>query len=268
MNKYSVLTLFPDIVNQGLNYSIVGRAIKEGLIDLNLINIRDFAINDYGQVDDKLYGGGTGMLMMAEPILKAWLSIFKPDPEQYLAELPAELTLTEWQNYLQQVSEARTFFLSPKGQKFDQNLAAELAQEDHLVFLCGHYEGIDQRILDTLQVEELSLGDFVLTGGESAIVVMLDAITRLIPGVLPEAEAHQADSFAQGLLEEPQYTRPANWRGLEVPDILLSGHQAKIEKYRKSKSLLETFLKRSDLLENKKLSESEWLLLIDSLNNN
>ncbi|MGI6579480.1 MAG: tRNA (guanosine(37)-N1)-methyltransferase TrmD [Saccharofermentanales bacterium] len=290
MNKFSVLTLFPEIIAQGLNYSITGRAIADRLIELNLINIRDFAVNNYGQVDDKLYGGGTGMLMMPEPVLAAWLSIYQTDPQKFLVQLsestessiikqPAEeISLSDWQQKIKEVSQDRIIYLSPKGKIFNQQMAQELAQEEHLVFLCGHYEGVDQRILDVLQVEEVSLGDFVLTGGEPALVVMIDAISRLIPGVLPNKEAHQADSHSAGLLEEPQYTRPANWHGLKVPDILLSGHQANIENFRKSKSLLETYKKRPDLLQKKsaardnnvseKLSEQDWLFLIDSLKNN
>lgn len=290
MNKFSVLTLFPEIIAQGLNYSITGRAIADRLIELNLINIRDFAVNNYGQVDDKLYGGGTGMLMMPEPILSAWLSIYQTDPQKFPVQLsesaeslktqqPAEeISLSDWQQKIKEVSQDRIIYLSPKGKIFNQQMAQELAQEEHLVFLCGHYEGVDQRILDVLQVEEVSLGDFVLTGGEPALVVMIDAISRLIPGVLPNKEAHQADSHSAGLLEEPQYTRPANWHGLKVPDILLSGHQANIENFRKSKSLLETYKKRPDLLQKKsaardnnmseKLSEQDWLFLIDSLKNN
>ncbi|NLM18763.1 MAG: tRNA (guanine(37)-N(1))-methyltransferase [Clostridiaceae bacterium] len=320
MNKFSVLTLFPEIIEQGLNYSITGRAIADRLIELNLINIRDFAVNKYGQIDDKLYGGGTGMLMMPEPILAAWLSIYQKDLQQFLTQLseaikflelskhaetskysdtiesldlippskateslefvrfPKELILVAWQQKIKEVSQDRIIYLSPKGKTFNQQMAQELSQEKHLVFLCGHYEGVDQRILDVLQVEEVSLGDFVLTGGEPALVVMIDAISRLIPGVLPNMEAHQADSHSAGLLEEPQYTRPANWHGIKVPDVLLSGHQANIENYRKSKSLLETYKKRPDLLQNRptsqknnlseKLSEEDWLLLIDSLKNN
>ncbi|NLJ70156.1 MAG: tRNA (guanosine(37)-N1)-methyltransferase TrmD [Clostridiaceae bacterium] len=307
MNKFSVLTLFPEIIEQGLNYSITGRAIKECLIELNLINIRNFAMNKHGQIDDKLFGGGTGMLMMAEPILAAWLSIYEKDLQQFLTNLSesikdleviesadftedlgieslkskqlSEMMLLEiWQNKIKEVSQDRIIYLSPKGKIFNQQMAQEFSREEHLVFLCGHYEGVDQRILDVLQVEEVSLGDFVLTGGEPALVVMIDAISRLIPGVLANEEAHQADSHSAGLLEEPQYTRPANWHGLNVPEILLSGHQANIEKYRKSKSLLETYKKRPDLLQKKSaleennssenLTEEDWLLLIDSLKNN
>ncbi|HHU53546.1 MAG TPA: tRNA (guanosine(37)-N1)-methyltransferase TrmD [Clostridiaceae bacterium] len=278
MNKFSVLTLFPEIIEQGLNYSITGRAIADCLIELNLVNIRDFAINKYGQIDDKLYGGGSGMLMMPEPILAAWLSIYQTDPQEFISEFAEESNLGYWQHRIKKVSQDRIIYLSPKGKIFNQQMALEFSQEKHLVFLCGHYEGVDQRILDVLQAEEVSLGDFVLTGGEPALVVMIDAISRLIPGVLPNTEAYQSDSHSTGLLEEPQYTRPANWHGLKVPDILLSGHQENIENYRKSKSLLETYKKRPDLLQKKssaqdndlseKLSEQDWLLLIDSLKNN
>lgn len=268
MISFSVLTLFPDKIAQGLNYSIIGRAIQNNLIELNLVNIRDFAINDYGQVDDKLYGGGTGMLMMSEPILQAWLSIYKSDNKDILPDRQNELTIEDLQDERRKISHDRIIFLSPKGKTFNQKMAQELSKEENLVFLCGHYEGVDQRVLDVLQVEEISLGDFILTGGETAVTVMIDAIGRLIPGVLPNEEAHQKESHSEGLLEEAQYTRPAVWRGLEVPEILLSGHHEKIEKYRKSNSLLETFKKRPDLIQETALNEEEWLLLIDSLTNN
>lgn len=268
MHVFSILTLFPEIIYNSLNYSIIGRAVEEEIIDLRCHNIRDNAINDYGQVDDKLYGGGRGMLMMVEPIVKTWLSLYLDNPESFLKKLPDQMSLGEWHETVKSVSQDKVIYLSPKGKVFNQDMAKELSEEDHLVFLCGHYEGVDQRALDILNVQEISLGDFVLTGGEPAVVVMIDAISRMIPGVLADEEAYLLDSHASGLLEEPQYTRPSNWKGVKVPEILLSGHQMKIDCYRKTESLRETLEKRPDLLQKKRISKEEWIKLIDSRQNN
>lgn len=267
MNRFSVLSLFPEIIEQGLSHSIIGKAIEKQLLELQYVQIRDFAINQYGQVDDKYFGGGRGMLMMIEPILKSWLSLYMDEPQKFLDEFPEEMSLENWQKTIKKVSTDRTIFLSPKGKVFNQRMAEELAQEEHIVFLCGHYEGVDQRVLDILDVEEVSLGDFVLTGGEPATVVMIDAISRLVPGVLPSEDAHQNDSHSSGFLEEPQYTRPANWRGVKAPEILLSGHQAKIDEYRKNQRILETMKKRPDMLKDKNLTQEEWASLLQEISN-
>ncbi len=235
------------------------------MIELDCRDIREFAINAYGQVDDKVYGGGTGMLMLAEPILKAWLSLFVDDPQFFLKKHEGGHSKAEWQTLIRSVSQTRTIYLSPKGRVFNQSLARELAEEDELVFICGHYEGVDQRVLDVLDVEEVSLGDFVLTGGEIAVVTMIDAISRLVPGVLPNAEAYTRESHTSHYLEEPQYSRPSDWRGLKVPEVLLSGHQSKIDAFRQSQRIEETLAKRPDIMDPASLSEEDWLNFIDYL---
>ncbi|MCK9254074.1 MAG: tRNA (guanosine(37)-N1)-methyltransferase TrmD [Clostridiales bacterium] len=233
----TVLTLFPDLIEQVINESITGRARAAGLFSLKTIQIRDFAVNRYGKVDDACYGGGTGMLMMAEPVYHAWLAARAETPD-----LPV-----------------RTIHLSPRGKLFSQDMARELAASERpLVLLCGHYEGIDQRVLDEIVDDELSIGDYVLTGGELAACVVIDALLRLVPGVLPAEEAYTRESHMDGLLEYPQYTRPAVWHGQKVPDVLMSGHQAKIERWQSSQAALETLRRRPDLARKRPLDEAEW----------
>lgn len=235
----SVLTLFPELIRTVVGSSITGRAQQNDLFELETIQIRDFAVNQYGKVDDYCFGGGTGMLMMAEPVFNAWQSACKTDK-----------------------ASRRTIFLSPRGHVFDQAKAVELASYDHLIFLCGHYEGIDQRVVDEIIDEELSIGDYVLTGGELAACVVIDALLRLVPGVLPNEEAFSKESHMNGLLEYPQYTRPAKWHGQRVPDVLLSGHQARIEQWQQLQSLQQTMKLRPDLFAKIKLTEEEWRELI------
>lgn len=242
--RLTVLTLFPEMIEQAVGSSITGRALQNGVFELETIQIRDFAVNDYGKVDDYCYGGGTGMLMMAEPVWQSWQSACK---------VPAE--------------RRRTIHLSPRGQVFNQSKAAELAQIDHLILLCGHYEGIDQRVLDQIVDEELSIGDYVLTGGELAACVVIDALSRLIPGVLPNEDAFTKESHMAGLLEYPQYTRPAEWHDCKVPDVLLSGHQANIDQWQRLESLRETMIRRPDLFVQQKLSSEEWEKLIELVKN-
>lgn len=237
--RISVLTLFPEMIDQSVGSSITGRALQSGIFDLETIQIRDFAVNRYGKVDDYCFGGGTGMLMMAEPVWQAW---------QKACGFPAE--------------KRRTVYLSPKGRVFDQAKAAELAELDQLILLCGHYEGIDQRVLDEIVDEDLSIGDYVLTGGELAACVVIDALLRLIPGVLPNEAAYSRESHMEGLLEHPQYTRPASWHGVNAPDVLLSGHQAKIEHWQRLASMHETMIRRPDLFSRLHLTASEWEELI------
>jgi tRNA (guanine37-N1)-methyltransferase len=237
--RISVLTLFPEMIEQSVGSSITGRALQSGIFDLETIQIRDFAVNRYGKVDDYCFGGGTGMLMMAEPVWQAW---------EKACGFQAE--------------KRRTVYLSPKGRVFDQAKAAELAELDQLILLCGHYEGIDQRVLDEIVDEDLSIGDYVLTGGELAACVVIDALLRLIPGVLPNDEAYSRESHMDGLLEHPQYTRPASWHGVNAPDVLLSGHQAKIEHWQHLASLHETMVRRPDLFCKLQLTASEWEELI------
>ncbi len=233
--RISVLTLFPEIIQQVISSSITGRALKNGVFELETIQIRDYAVNQYGKVDDACFGGGTGMLMMAEPIYQAWQTACQHPTEKH-----------------------RTIHLSPRGQVFTQTKAVELAAEEHLILLCGHYEGIDQRVLDEIVDEELSIGDYVLTGGELAACVIIDSLLRMMPGVLPNEEAFGKESHMAGLLEHQQYTRPAEWHGKKVPEVLLSGHQANIEHWQRLESLKQTLQRRPDLFAKLQLTEAEW----------
>lgn len=225
-----VLTLFPDMFT-ALDHSIVGRAQEDARIHLEYINFRDYSTNRHGRVDDSPYGGGAGMLLTPQPVFDA------------VAALPK--------------ANRRIVAMTPTGQRFDQTVAEEWAQESELVFLCGHYEGFDQRIHDELVTDEVSLGDFVLTGGELAAMTMIDAVVRLLPDVLGKSASHEDDSFSTGLLEYPHYTRPADYNGLRVPDVLLSGNHAKIEQWRRQQALKRTQERRPDLLETAELSASD-----------
>jgi len=223
--NFHILTLFPEMIEQACSHSILKRAAAAKLVNINCTNIRDFAVNKHGQVDDSPYGGGAGMVMMAPPICDAFASIKCP--------------------------QARFVYLSPQGKVFNQSIAAELAQEKDIIMLCGHYEGVDQRILDFLQPEEISIGDYVLTGGELAALVVIDAVARLVPGVVGKDESIHNESFSgplAGLLEYPQYTRPPIFNGLGVPDVLLSGHHGHVDAWRRRQSLERTRAKRPDLL--------------------
>lgn len=245
--RFSVLTLFPELVESVARTSITGRAIKNGQIELDAIQIRDHAINAYGQVDDTLYGGGTGMLLRPEPVYAAWLQATGQSGHSEVVHHPEK---------------TRTIFLSPKGRVLDQTLVEELAACPHVILVCGHYEGIDQRVLDFIVDEEVSIGDYVLTGGEIAAAVLIDAVSRLVPGVLPDQSAHEQESHSLGRLEHPQYTRPASWQGQKVPDVLLSGHQAKIDQFQYLASLKDTMVKRPDLFNQLQLSALEYQELI------
>ena len=238
--KMTVLTLFPELITTIAQSSITGRAIKNGLIEIEAIQIRDFAVNAYGQVDDTLYGGGVGMLIRPEPVFNAWRSVINDRNPR-----------------------VRTLHMSPKGRVLNQRIVEELAGYDQLILVCGHYEGIDQRVIDEIVDEELSIGDYVLTGGELAANVLIDAVARLIPGVLPSSAAHEQESHNLGRLEQPQYTRPAVWRDKSVPDVLTSGHQAKIDRFQYLSSLQETLLKRPDLFNEIQMSAEDYRELID-----
>lgn len=237
-----VLTLFPDMFT-ALDHSIVGRAQEDARIHLEYINFRDYSTNRHGRVDDSPYGGGAGMLLTPQPVFDA------------VAALPK--------------ANRRIVAMTPTGQRFNQAVAEEWAQESELVFLCGHYEGFDQRIHDELVTDEVSLGDFVLTGGELAAMTMIDAVVRLLPDVLGKSASHEDDSFSTGLLEYPHYTRPADYNGLRVPDVLLSGNHAKIEQWRRQQALKRTLERRPDLLETAELSASDlkYLQSISGLSN-
>ena len=232
--NFHILTLFPDMVMDGLNTSITGRAIANGLLTIEAINIRDFAVNKHDRVDDYTYGGGAGMLMQAEPVYLAYKSV-----EEKCKAKP------------------RVVYLSPQGKTFSQNMAEEFAKEEELVFLCGHYEGIDERVLEEIVTDYVSIGDYVLTGGELPAMVMIDAVSRLVPGVLHNNVSAEFETFQDNLLEYPQYTRPEEWRGKKVPEILLSGHHANIEKWRREQSIIRTAKARPDLLEKAELTEKE-----------
>ena len=232
--NYHVLTLFPEMIEQGLNTSIIGRAIEKGLLTLKAPNIRDYAFNRHSKVDDYPYGGGAGMVMQAEPVYCAYEAITKEMPKK-----------------------PRVVYMTPQGRVFDQAMAEELAQEENLVFLCGHYEGIDERVLEEIVTDYVSIGDYVLTGGELPAMVMIDAISRMVPGVLSNNESAEYESFQDGLLEYPQYSRPEEWHGKKVPPILLSGHHANVEKWRHEQSLVRTKERRPDLYEAYMQKEAE-----------
>ena len=232
---FYVETLFPQQVEGFLKESITGRAIAKGIINLECLDIRNFAVNEYGKVDDTMYGGGTGMLMQCDPVYDCWKSVAdKRGKAPY------------------------TVYVSPKGSVFDQKKAIELSKKDSLLIICGHYEGIDSRVIDEICDEEISIGDFVLTGGEIAAVTMIDCISRMIPGVLPSESAFMNESHMGGTLEARQYTKPAEWHGKAVPQVLLSGNQAAIDEHNRIDSLVETWLKRPDMLDKLEISEEDW----------
>ena len=236
--NYHVLTLFPEMIEQGLHTSIIGRAMEKGLLSLDAVNIRDFSTDKHKRVDDYIYGGGAGLLMQAEPVYQAYLSV-----KEKIGKAP------------------RVIYMTPQGQVFHQKLEEELAQEEDLVFLCGHYEGIDERVLEEIVTDNVSIGDYVLTGGELPDMVMIDAISRHVPGVLNNEDSAGEDSFSNQLLEYPQYSRPEVWHDKQVPPVLLSGHHGKVDAWRREQSLLRTFQRRPELLEQADLSEQDWKFL-------
>ena len=233
--NYHVLTLFPEMIENGMNTSITGRAITKGLLSLEAINIRDFAFNQHQKVDDYPYGGGAGMLMQAEPVYLSYESI-----AERIGRKP------------------RVIFLTPQGKTFNQDMAKEFALEEDLVFLCGHYEGIDERVLEEIVTDYVSIGDYVLTGGELPAMVMMDSISRMVPGVLNNQESGETESFSGNLLEYPQYSRPEEWHGKKVPEVLLSGHHANVDKWRREQSIIRTAKWRPDLLPKADLTNKEW----------
>ena len=231
MNFY-VMTLFPEMIEQGLNTSIIGRAREKELLSIKAVNIRDYTLDKHKRVDDYPYGGGAGMLMAVEPVVRTYDAIRE--------DIREKTGNTE---------RPRVIYVTPWGKLFHQEMAREFAKEENLVFLCGHYEGIDERALEEVATDFVSIGDYVLTGGELPAMVMIDAISRLIPGVLNNKDSAEYESFAGNLLEHPQYTRPEVYNGRKVPEVLLSGHHANIEKWKKEQSLLRTQKYRPDLLE-------------------
>ena len=241
--RFHILTLFPDMVMQGLNTSIIGNAIEQNLIEINTINIRDFTKDRHKKVDDYPYGGGAGMVMQAQPIYDAWESIV--DQVGY---------------------QPRCIYLTPQGRVFEQGMAKEYAREEDLIFLCGHYEGVDERVLEEIVTDYVSIGDYVLTGGELPAMVMVDAISRMVPGVLTNEESGSTESLEGGLLEYPQYSRPASWNGKEVPEVLLSGHHANIEAWRREMSLRRTKKDRPDLFAQFQPQDKRDKKILDKMN--
>lgn len=234
--KIDILTLFPDFFSKLSNWSIVGRAIEKNVLKLNYIDIRNFSKNKYKKVDDYPFGGGPGMVMTPQPIFDALNSIKN--------------------------KKSKTIYLSPQGKKLTQEMINNLSKEEHLILLCGHYEGIDNRVIENYVDEEISIGDYVLTGGEIPAMVIVDSLVRLLPGVLTGKSSYEEESHYNGLLEHPQYTRPRVFNEKAVPDVILSGNHSEIEKWKKFESLKATFIKRPDLLENMDLKQKEKDLLL------
>ncbi len=250
--KFTVMTLFPEMVLSGLNTSIIGRAVKAGIISIDAVNIRDYTNDKHKHVDDYPYGGGAGMVMMAEPVYRCYLDVTGKS-----GETGAEGTKDSSENE----SKKRVIYLTPQGKTFNQAMAREFAKEEELIFLCGHYEGVDERVIEEIVTDEVSIGDYVLSGGELPAMVMIDAIARMVPGVLTNEESAINESFEGNLLEYPQYTRPEEWKGKKVPDVLLSGHHANIEKWRREKQIEKTLKVRPELLENAELSRKDEIYL-------
>lgn len=236
--KFNVLTLFPEMFS-ALDESIIGRGKEKGLIDINLINIRDFSKNKHKKVDDTPYGGGAGMVMEPTVVYDAYCSVKEPN--------------------------AKVIYMSPQGKTLNQQMVQDLAKEENIILLCGHYEGIDQRVIDEIVDEEISIGDYVLTGGELPAMVLIDSVSRYVEGVLKE-DSVQEESFTDGLLEYSQYTRPEVFLGKRVPEVLLSGHHENIKKWRRNQSIINTYLKRPDLLKEIKLSDKEQKMLSEYKN--
>lgn len=234
MIRFDILTLFPDMFRAVLGDSIINRAVEKGLLELNFIDIRDFTQNKHRKVDDYPYSGGGGMLMMAQPVYDAYMSVaggldYKPF----------------------------TIYMSPQGKVFNQSMAIDYSKLEHIVILCGHYEGIDQRVLDMIVDAEVSIGDFVLTGGEIPAMAVVDSVSRMIPGVLANENSYSDESHFAGLLEYPQYTRPEEFMGVKIPDVLISGHHAKINEWKRQESLKATLKKRPDMLEKADLTKAD-----------
>ena len=221
------MTLFPDMVSGVLGESIIGRAQSGGLIDVACHNIRDFSLDRHRKTDDTPYGGGMGMVMTCQPIFDCYENIVKDIPKD---------------------NKKRVIYMSPKGRMFSHRVAMELAEYDNLIFLCGHYEGVDQRVIDGIVDDEISIGDYVVTGGEIPACIVIDAVSRLVPGVLPSSECYEDESVASGILEFPQYTKPREFRGMEVPEILLSGDHAKIDRWRLEQAVAITKERRPEML--------------------
>lgn len=252
--NFHILTLFPEMVLQGLHTSIIGRAAEKGFISIEAVNIRDYTLDKHGKVDDYTYGGGAGMLMQAQPVYDACMAVqakIAQRKENGQGGGPGNCDDGQKEMADQRTdgfdNRARVIYVTPQGRTFHQKLAQELAQEEDLIFLCGHYEGIDERVLEEVVTDEISIGDYVLTGGELPAMVMIDAIARLVPGVLHNMDSAVTESFDHGLLEYPQYSRPEVWHDKRVPQILLSGDHAKVDAWRLEQSIRRTKERRPDL---------------------
>lgn len=232
--KINIMTLFPEMCEAVLSESIIGRAREKGFVEIECVNIRDYTTDKHNRVDDAPYGGGMGMLMQVQPIADCYEAICEKSGKK-----------------------SRLIYMSPCGEVLTQEKVKELASLDEITLLCGHYEGVDRRVIDSLVDEEISVGDYVLTGGELPALILADAVSRMLPGVLPNDEAKELESHYNGLLEYPQYTRPYEWNGMKVPDVLISGHHGNIEKWRREQSLLMTAKYRPDMLRKAELSESD-----------
>lgn len=237
--NFHIMTLFPEMIENAMAVSITGRAVRAGHISVHAVNIRDYAANKHNRVDDYPYGGGAGMVMQAEPVYRCYLDIMAQCSEHGIDK------------------KIKVIYLSPQGKVFSQQMAQQYAEEDNLIFLCGHYEGIDERVLEEIVTDYVSIGDYVLTGGELPALVMMDTISRLVPGVLNNDMSAQTESFSEYLLEYPQYTRPEEWNGKSVPPVLLSGNHKLLAEWYREQSLIRTANRRPDLLEKASLSEEE-----------
>ncbi|MBR1738217.1 MAG: tRNA (guanosine(37)-N1)-methyltransferase TrmD [Firmicutes bacterium] len=235
--NFCVLTLFPEMIEKGLDFSVIKRASDNGIINIKAIDIRNFSKDKHKHVDDYPYGGGAGMVMQPQPVYDAY--------EAAVANMEKK---------------TRVLYMTPQGRKFSQADAQELSKESDLIILCGHYEGIDERVIEEIVTDEISVGDFILTGGELAAMIVIDSVSRLIPGVLNKEESFMEESFSNGLLEYPQYTRPPVFHGKEVPEVLLSGHHKRIDEWRREQSVIRTAKKRPELLKDAQLSEKEKIL--------
>lgn len=234
MIRFDVLTIFPEMMEAVLGESITGRAREKGLLEMNFINIRDYTKDKHKRTDDYPYSGGGGMLMTPQPIYDAYMSVAEGCEKK-----------------------PHTVFMSPQGSVFNQKKAVELSEKEHIVFLCGHYEGVDQRVLDMIVDEEISIGDFVLTGGEIPAMAVIDSVSRIVPGVLANEDSYRNESHFGGLLEYPQYTHPQEFMGVKIPDVLISGHHKNIEIWKRRQALLVTKKKRPDMLEKAELTEED-----------
>ena len=242
--RIDIMTLFPEMCERVLDESIIGRSREAGLVEINCVNIRDFSTDKHKRVDDTTYGGGTGMIMQVQPIYDCFCNL-----TEKLGKRP------------------HLIYMSPQGKTLTQQRVKELAQLENIAILCGHYEGIDERVIEEIVDEEISIGDYVLTGGELPALVLADSISRMLPGVLANDEAYEEESHYNSLLEYPQYTRPFEWHGKQVPEVLISGHHANIMKWRREQSLKRTYERRPDLLENAELDKKD-RAFIEKLNNN